>query len=413
MLEYGRFKYLVIVVVVLLSVLYALPNLYPQDPSVQITANRGYEVDAALEKRVEAALAKAGVTIKSVEIEQENELLVRLEDVQAQTVASDVLSDEIGEHYVVALNLAPTAPGWLEAIGAKRMLMGLDLQGGVHFLMEVDRKAALDKRFDAYAEDVRVLLRDNRVRYESVERRGEDAIVARLAPGAETGKALGLIGRDLPTLRSDVEGNTIVLRVPDSEIQQMVTDAVEQNIGTLRNRINELGVAEPLIQRQGAERVVVQLPGVQDTAQAKRILGATATLEYRGVVEGDAYEALRTGNVPPAARIYYRKEIGPDGKPIPILLNKRVIATGDQLVTARSGYDPRSGTPQVSVTLNGIGELVSVSIKEGGFDGSSADDLADLGDLIVAAYRDAKARADQLASSALGPLAGGLPGMGG
>ena len=355
MLEYGRFKYLIIVVVVLLSTLYALPNLYPQDPSVQVTANRGYKVDAALEKRVEDALAKAGVPTKSVAIEDEGELLVRLEDVQAQTRASDVLNDEIGEHYVVALNLASTVPAWLDAIGAKRMLMGLDLQGGVHFLMQVDRKAALDKRFDAYAEDVRVLLRDNRVRYESVERRGEDAIVVRLAQGADNNKALGLIARDLPNLRSDMENNTIVLRVPDSEVQQMVTDAVEQNIGTLRNRINELGVAEPIIQRQGAERVVVQLPGVQDTAQAKRILGATATLEYRGVVEGNAYEALQTGNVPPNARVYYRKELGPDGKPIPILLNKRVIATGDQLVTARSGYDPRSGTPQVSVTLNGIG----------------------------------------------------------
>ena len=345
MLEYARFKYVIIAVVVLLSVIYALPNLYPQDPSIQITANRGYEVDAALEKRVEGALAKAGVETKSVGIEDEDELLVRLQDVQAQTVASDVLNDVIGEHYVVALNLAPTAPDWLDSIGARRMLMGLDLQGGVHFLMQVDRKAALDKRFDAYAEDVRVLLRDNRIRYESVERRGAGEIVARLAPGADASKALGLVARDLPNLRTDVEGdNNVVIRVPDSEIQQMVTDAVEQNIGTLRNRINELGVAEPLIQRQGAERVVVQLPGVQDTAQAKRILGATATLEYRGVVEGDAYEALRTGNVPPNARIYYRKEIGPDGKPIPILLNKRVIATGDQLVTARSGYDPRSGT---------------------------------------------------------------------
>jgi len=355
MLEYGRFKYLIIVVVVLLSVLYALPNLYPQDPSIQVTANRGYDVDAALEKRVEDALAKAGIAAKSVAIEEEGELLVRLDDVQAQTRASDLLNDVIGEHYVVALNLAPTAPAWFDAIGARRMLMGLDLQGGVHFLMQVDRKAALDKRFDAYAEDVRVLLRDNRVRYESVERRGESAIVARLAPEADASKALGLIGRDLPNLRTDMEGNSIVIRVPESEIQQMVTDAVEQNIGTLRNRINELGVAEPIIQRQGAERVVVQLPGVQDTAQAKRILGATATLEYRGVVEGNAYDALRTGNVPPNARVYYRKELGPDGKPVPILLNKRVIATGDQLVTARSGYDARSGTPQVSVTLNGIG----------------------------------------------------------
>ncbi|TAK37925.1 MAG: protein translocase subunit SecD [Lysobacteraceae bacterium] len=356
MLEYGRFKYVIIVVVLLLSVVYALPNVYPQDPSVQITANRGYKVDAQLEKQVAAELARAGVVPKAIELDTKaEELLVRLGSVQAQTRASDLLNKSIGEHYVVALNLASTVPAWLDAIGARRMLMGLDLQGGVHFLMQVDRKAALDKRFDAYAEDVRVMLRDNRVRYESVERRGDNAIVARLATADAADKALALAAKNLPNLQAEANEATLVLRVPEAEVAQITTDAVEQNIVTLRNRINELGVAEPVIQRQGAERVVVQLPGVQDTAQAKRILGATATLEYRGVVEGDAYEAIRSGSIPPEAKVYYRKEIGPDGKPMPILLNKRVIATGDQLVTARSGYDQRSGTPQVSVTLNGIG----------------------------------------------------------
>ena len=177
MLEYGRFKYVTILVVLLLSVIYALPNVYPQDPSVQVTANRGYKVDAQLQQRVAAALAKVGVQTKAIELDpKDEELLVRLNDVQAQTRASDALTKEIGEHYVVALNLASTVPDWLGAIGARRMLMGLDLQGGVHFLMQVDRKAALDKRFDAYAEDVRVMLRDNRVRYESVERRGDNTI---------------------------------------------------------------------------------------------------------------------------------------------------------------------------------------------------------------------------------------------
>jgi preprotein translocase subunit SecD len=356
MLEYGRFKYFAILVVLLLSVVYALPNVYPQDPSVQVTANRGYKVDATLRDQVAATLAKAGIATKAVELDdKKGELLVRLNEVQAQTRASDVLGESIGEHYVVALNLASTVPDWLGAIGARRMLMGLDLQGGVHFLMQVDRKAALDKRFEAYAEDVRVMLRDNRVRYESVERHPDNSIVARLATAADADKAQALAARNVPNLRAEVEENTLVLRVPEQEIQQITTEAVDQNILTLRNRINELGVAEPVIQRQGAERVVVQLPGVQDTAQAKRILGATATLEYRGVIEGDPYEALRSGNVPPEAKLYYRKEIGPDGKPIPVLLNKRVIATGDQLVTARSGYDQRSGTPMVTVTLNGVG----------------------------------------------------------
>jgi preprotein translocase subunit SecD len=355
MLEYGRFKYLTILVVVLLSALYALPNVFPQDPSVQVTANRGAKIDAALKQRVEADLKKAGIVPKAVELQKSGELLVRLNNVDAQGKAADVIRPELGSNYVTALNLASTVPPWLGAIGARRMLLGLDLQGGVHFLMQVDQKAALDKRFDAYAEDLRVLLRDNRVRYESVERRPDGSIVATLAAGADVDAAQALVAKNLANLTNDVLGNTIVVRVPDRELQQITTDAIEQNVGTLRNRINELGVAEPIIQRQGADRVVVQLPGVQDTAQAKRILGATATLEYRGVVDGNPYEAVTSGNVPPEARLYYMKETGPDGKPIPILLNKRVIATGDQLVDARSGFDSRSGSPMVSVRLNGIG----------------------------------------------------------
>ncbi len=355
MLEYSRFKYFVILFVVLLSALYALPNIYPQDPSVQVTANRGYEVDAKLKAQVEAELRKAGVVPKSVELSKGGELLVRLPGVDAQTKANDALNAAIGDHYVVALNLASTVPGWLDAIGARRMLMGLDLQGGVHFLMQVDQKAAIDKRMDAYVEDVRVLLRDNRVRYESVERKPDNSIVATLVPGADADAALALVAKSMPTLQLDTEGNRLTVKVPDKEIQQITSDAIEQNVGTLRNRINELGVAEPIIQRQGPDRVVVELPGVQDTAQAKRILGATATLEYRAVVDGNAYDAARTGSVPPEAKLYYRKDIGPDGKPIPILLNKRVIATGDQLVDAKSLYDQQSGTPAVTVRLNGVG----------------------------------------------------------
>jgi preprotein translocase subunit SecD len=355
MLEYSRFKYFVILFVVLLSALYALPNIYPQDPSVQVTANRGYEVNAKLKAQVEAELRKAGVAPKAVELSQGGELLVRLPSVDAQTKANDALNAAIGEHYVVALNLASTVPGWLDAIGARRMLMGLDLQGGVHFLMQVDQKAAIDKRMDAYAEDVRVLMRDNRVRYESVERKPDNSIVATLAPGVDADAAVALVAKTMPTMQVDTEGNRVTVKVPDKEIQQITSDAIEQNVGTLRNRINELGVAEPIIQRQGADRVVVELPGVQDTAQAKRILGATATLEYRGVVEANAYDAVQHGTIPPEGKLYYRKDIGPDGKPVPIILNKRVIATGDQLVDAKSFYDQQSGTPAVLVHLNGIG----------------------------------------------------------
>lgn len=354
MLEYSRWKYVVILLVVLLSALYALPNLYPQDPSVQITANRGAAIDAALRQKVDAALKGAGVTAKAIETGKDGNMLVRLADSDAQTKASDALG-ALGSGYVVALNLASTVPPWLDAINAKPMLLGLDLQGGVHFLMEVDRKAALDKRFEAYLEDLRVVLRDNRVGYRSVERRSDNSLVVMLTDAADAGKAQQLIVRDLPTLTRDIAGDRITLKVPEEELQKTLSSAIEQNVGTLRNRINELGVAEPIIQRQGAERVVVQLPGVQDTAQAKRILGATATLEYRGVIEGNAYEALQSGSVPPEGRIFYRKQIGADGKPIPEILNKRIIASGDQLQDASSFFDSQSGTPAVRVRLTSLG----------------------------------------------------------
>ncbi|HEY0502834.1 MAG TPA: protein translocase subunit SecD [Lysobacter sp.] len=355
MLTYARWKYFVILLVLVLSALYALPNIFPQDPSVQVTGNRGSQVDEALRTRVGDALSKAGVTPKAIEFDNGN-LLVRLTNPDQQIKANDVLREQLGSGYVVALNLASTVPNWLERIGARPMYLGLDLQGGVHFLMQVDQKAALDKRMEATAEDVRVVLRDAKVRYESVERRANNTIVATLASPADAEKARQAIGRGQPNLVLETEGNTLGVRIPESELQRMAVEAIEQNVGTLRNRINALGVSEPIIQRQGSDRIVVQLPGVQDTAQAKRILGATATLEYRGVVENaNPYDAVATGNVPPEGRIYYRRELGPDGKPQPIILNKRVIASGDQLVGATSMMDTQTGTPGVSIRLNSVG----------------------------------------------------------
>jgi preprotein translocase subunit SecD len=355
MLEYSRWKYLTILIVLAFSVLYAVPNMFPQDPAVQVTANRGSTIDAGLQQRVEAALKKAGVPVKATEIGKDGNLLVRTPTDDDQTRASEVIRDELGSGYVVALNEASTVPGWLQAIGAKSMSLGLDLRGGVYFLMQVDRQAALGKRFDATAEDMRVLLRDNRIRYTSVEPRADGTVVATLGQGQDAAKARQLFARDMPTYQVEVEGNTVSVRIPQAELDKMLTDAVQQNIGTLANRINELGVAEPIIQRQGADQVAVQLPGVQDTAQAKRILGATATLEYRGVVEGNAYEARDSGIVPPEARVYARKEIGADGKPIPVLLNKRVIASGEQLQNASAFFDSQSGTPAVRVRLTSVG----------------------------------------------------------
>jgi len=352
MLTYARWKYIVLVLAILFSVLYALPNVYQKDPSVQITSSRGAPVDQALADRMGKVLADAGVTTKSIELADET-LLVRLPSTELQTRASDVLKDELGSDYVSALNLASTVPDWLSSLGAEGMSLGLDLQGGVHFLMQVDQEAALDKRLDAITDDVRVVLREERIRYEAVNRRPDNSITVRLSDAADADEAIRRIAVSQPSLRSDVDGSTLRLEVPEAEIQRMMTDALEQNLGTLRNRINALGVAEPLIQRQGNDRIVVELAGVQDTAAAKRLIGATATLEYRAVVEGNAYEAAATGNVPPQAEIYYEQV--PGGEPIPHLLNKRIIASGDQLVGATSGIDPQSGTPSVSVRLDSAG----------------------------------------------------------
>ena len=357
MLEYSRWKYLVALLVIALSVLYALPNAFPQDPAVQVTANRGSIVDAALQQRVEAALKKAAVPFKSSAIEKDGNLMVRTASDDDQSKAADVIRDELGSGYVAALNQASTVPGWMQAVGAKSMSLGLDLRGGVYFLMQVDRQAALAKQFEATAEDIRGSFRDNRILFSSVEPAGTGTVVARLNPGQDSAKARQLISRDMPTYQIDVVGETITVRIPQAELDRILTDAVQQNIGTLSNRINELGVAEPIIQRQGADQVAVQLPGVQDTAQAKRILGATATLEFHGVSEeGNAPDVASGAASPPAeARLYFENRNGPDGKPRPILLKKRIIFSGDQLQSASAFFDSQSGSPAVSMRLNAIG----------------------------------------------------------
>ena len=352
MLEFPRWKYVVILIVLALSALYALPNIYQKDPAVQITANRGGQVDDALRTRVLADLKQAGINTIGAEKEGES-LIVRLPDLQTQAAASARLRDSVGENYTVALNLASTVPDWLQRLGGRPMVLGLDLQGGVHFVLQVDQKAAIDKRMDAYAEDVRGTLREARVPFQSVERRPDNSIVATLSPSTDDAaaeRARLALAKAQPTLGYDVSGKRITVTVPEAELSQITNGAIEQNINTLRNRVNQLGVAEPIIQRQGADRVVVQLPGVQDTAEAKRMIGATATLEYRAVVDGNAQDAIDTGHIPPEAKVYKRRDSG-----VPILLNKRVIVTGDQMVAAQAVTDPTTGTPSVSVTLNSVG----------------------------------------------------------
>ncbi|WP_296246322.1 protein translocase subunit SecD [uncultured Stenotrophomonas sp.] len=348
MLEFPRWKYFLILIVLAVSALYALPNIYQKDPSVQITANRGGQIDDALQERVSKALGEAGVTAKSVEKEGENNLIVRLASLDAQSRANDVLRETAGENYTVALNLASTVPDWLANLGGKPMVLGLDLVGGVHFALQVDQKAAVDKRFEAFTEDVRTTLRDNRVSYRSVERRGESDIAIALTNAADADKARAALAKAQPTFSYSVSGDRITATVPQAEMLQIASGAIEQNLTTLRNRVNELGVAEPIIQRQGEDRIVVELPGVQDTAEAKRMIGATATLEYRAVVDGNAQDAVDTGRIPPEAKLYR------DRRGMPVLLNKRTIVTGDQMVKAATSTD-QNGLPSVSVTLNSVG----------------------------------------------------------
>ncbi|WP_181113384.1 protein translocase subunit SecD [Xanthomonas pisi] len=347
MLEFPRWKYFLILLVLAVSALYALPNIYQKDPSVQITASRGAQLDDALRSRIDGELKGAGITPKAVTKEGDS-LMVRLPSLQAQTRANDVLRQQLGENYTVALNLASTVPEWLAKLGGKPMVLGLDLVGGVHFAMQVDQKAAVEKRIEGFAEDIRTTLRDSRIAYRAVERRGDNSIQISLGEGASADAARTALAKSQPTLTYDVSGQNISVKVPEAELKQIASGAIEQNLTTLRNRVNALGVAEPTIQRQGEDRIVVELPGVQDTAEAKRLIGATASLEFRAVVDGNAEDAVRSGSIPPEAKVYRVRDTG-----APVLLNKRALVTGDQMVSASVSND-QNGMPAVAVTLNNV-----------------------------------------------------------
>ena len=357
MLEFARWKYVIIAIVLVLTALYSLPNLYPKDPAVQISANRGAVIDAVLDTRVENLLKANNMAFTRSEIEGDT-LVVRVANTDVQAKASALVRDELGSGYTVALNLATNVPAWLQAIGGKPMSLGLDLQGGVHFLMEVDEKSAIEKRSEGFLDSIRGVLRENQIVYSNAARSGT-RIQVQLKP-EDISRARNRIGTSTPELvlsTDQAQPNLLTATIPDALIKQFTDEAVEQNMTTLRNRINELGVAEPVVQRQGASRIVVQIPGLQDPTEAKKLIGATATLEYRAVLGDDAtaYNARDTGSVAPDARLYFRRELGSDGKQAPILLSKRTIVTGDQLVNASSQLDSQSGTPAVSIRLNKLG----------------------------------------------------------
>src|SRR6056297_126569 len=350
--RYPAWKYILLTAVVAFGIIYALPNLFGDDPAVQVSSARGFELDPALQGVVEETVEAEEIQTRSTEFTPER-LMVRVDSSEQQLALADALREELGDAYVVALNLAPATPGWLRALSASPMVLGLDLQGGVHFLMEVDMETARSQQLERFVDDIRDLLRDQSIRYRSV-RADREALVAELRTPEDRQTAMAQIALDLPELELEAfdGGETFNIRatVRPEVMTELQQTALQQNITTLRNRVNELGVAEPIIQQQGADRIVVQLPGVQDTAEAKRILGATATLEYRAVDEqNDPFEAQRTGRVPPQSRLYETRE----GQPI--LLSRRLIASGDNLTSASAGFDQQTGSPMVRVNLDAVG----------------------------------------------------------
>ena len=358
MSDFPRWKYALVVIVLLLGIVYALPNVFPPQPAVQISGNRGATVDAALKTKVQDILATAKTPASVIDVDAKtSRLLARFATADAQTKAADALRTTLGESYTVALNQASTVPGWLQSINAFSMPLGLDLQGGVHFLMEVDQGAVVDAQETRYADDIRALLREKKVSYDAVNRnaRGQGVSVV-LRTDADRQAAASLIATDYPELTvadGAATGNRFILNavIKPAKLRELSQSMITQNLTTLRQRVNALGVSEPLIQQQGANQIVVELAGVQDTAEAKKIIGAVATLQYRAglYTPQQAMDAARSGSVPPDAKLYYGRE----GRPY--LLSKTIIATGDELTSAVSGRDQQNGTPNVSVSLNSAG----------------------------------------------------------
>ena len=342
-------KNFLILIVFIVGIIYALPNLFGDDPSVQISSTRGKQLDQEQLDLIESTLKAAGLNAKATEA-KDTSVLVRFKDIDDQLQAADLLKTEFSKGFTVALNLAPATPNWLNAIGANPMYLGLDLRGGVHFLLEIDMPAAIKQAEERYTNDIRSALRVAKIRYQSVSRT-PGSIKVKLKNETDKSAALDLINDDFSGLEvtESAEPNELLVKLSEVEHNEIKKFALAQNMTTLRNRVNELGVAEPVIQQQGEERIVVQLPGVQDTARAKEILGATATLEFRLVdVENDVQSAVQ-GRKPVGSRLYQER----DGSPI--LLKRRIIVTGDQIVDASSGLDQTSGSPAVFITLNGIG----------------------------------------------------------
>ncbi len=351
--QYPLWKNLLVVFVLATGLFYALPNIYSQDPAIAVSGVRGAVVEASVKDKVKQALDKAGIPVKEME-DKGASLLIHFSSTTDQQKAQRVIAEVLPESVSYALTTAANVPDWLIGMGGQPMNLGLDLRGGIHVLIDVDMDAAIKDKVEAYTGDVRSTLRSNKVRYLTVK--ADDlGIDIKFKDAATRDKAEEVLGnefRNLGVETRDADGAYYVrLTLPPAEIRAIKKFALQQNITTIRNRVNALGVAEPLVQQQGDRRIVVELPGVQDPTQVKNILGATATLEYRLVdTEHDALDAKNSGKIPPGSRLYTVRE---DGRPI--LLKKRVIVTGNQITDAASGFDQRSGSPMVTVNLDSKG----------------------------------------------------------
>jgi preprotein translocase subunit SecD len=354
--RYPTWKYILVAVVILIGLLYTIPNFYGESPAVQVSASKAtIKADPALLKTVEETLKLADIKYNGLYLDATG-VKVRFDNTDEQLKAKDKLVANLGKDYSIALNLLSQTPNWLLAIGAKPMYLGLDLRGGVHFLLQVDMKAALDKAAESSVGDFRTSLRREKVNYFGISRNNQ-AVEVKFESAAELDKALAVLKKDYPdlTYNSSASGKEQLLTASIGEAtkKKIQEFALKQNLQTLHNRINELGVAEPIVQQQGFDRIVVQLPGVQDTARAKELLGRTATLEIRMVDEDkkdfETLDAAVKGKVPFGDELYMNR----DGQPI--LVKKSVVLTGDRITDAGPGVDQRNGRSVVNVTLDGRG----------------------------------------------------------
>ncbi|AFH93251.1 TPA: protein translocase subunit SecD [Providencia stuartii] len=349
--RYPLWKYLMLIAAILIGLLYALPNLYGEDPAVQITGVRGTAANEQTLIQVQKTLEKDNIQSKSIALEN-GAVLARFNNPDIQLRAREALVSALGDQYVVALNLAPATPKWLEAVGGEPMKLGLDLRGGVHFLMEVDMDTALSKLQEQNMDGIRNDLRQAKVPYSSIRKGDNYSVEIRFRNADDRSQAEKILLRKFQDLVfSNGNNNTMTAVMTDERLREARNYAVSQNITIIRNRVNQLGVAEPLVQRQGAERIVVELPGIQDTARAKEILGATATLEFRLVNQSVDPAAAENGRVPGDSEVKY------DRNGFPYVLYKRVVLTGDHITDSTSGSD-ENGAPQVSIGLDSAGGSV-------------------------------------------------------